>query len=269
MRPNSSIKTLKQQYHTTTRPREVTFKSAPTLVKEFPSSPRTKPTRPTKMEESNQTFAQLVKSRHTTRAFLPDLVPMHLLDSALELARHSPSNSNTQPWRLTIVTGKAHQRLSTALLEVATTGAPNIPPLPQQFSHYRSELGKQVYGEGWGISRDDTEGRRKAVLRNWEFFGAPVVIIVCMDKDLEEADSLSVGMYLQTLLLALTEKGLASGCEVSVAGYKEVVRRELGIDERMNVICGVAVGWEDDGMRVNGVKSPREAVEFTTRWLSE
>ncbi|KAH6680845.1 Nitroreductase-like protein [Halenospora varia] len=251
-------------------PRAASSSSAPTPLKEFPALPRAKSTRPTKEDESNQKkFTDLVKSRHSTRAFLPDPVPMSLLNSALELARHSPSNSNTQPWRLTLITGNAHQRLSAALLKAATTNTPHIPPLPQQFTHYRSELGKQVYGEGWGIARDDTEGRRKAVLRNWEFFGAPVVIIVCMDKDLGEADSLSVGMYLQTLLLALTERGLASCCEVSLAGYKEVVRRELGIDERMNVICGVAVGWEDKAMRVNGVQSPREAVEFTTRWVSE
>jgi hypothetical protein len=46
-----------------------------------------------------------------------------------------------------------------------------------------------------------------AVLRNWEFFRAPVAGIVCMHRDLGPADALSVGMFLQTLLLALTERG--------------------------------------------------------------
>ena len=56
-----------------------------------------------------------------------------------------------------------------------------------------------------GITRDDKVEHDAAVLRNWEFFRAPLAGIVCMHRDLGLADALSVGMYLQTLLLALTE----------------------------------------------------------------
>ena len=80
-----------------------------------------------------------------------------------------------------------------------------------------------------GIVRVDAAAHAAAVLRNWEFFRAPLAGVVCMHRALGAADALSVGMFLQTLLLALTERDLGSCVEVSIAGYPEIVRAQLGI----------------------------------------
>src|SRR5262249_49745250 len=69
-----------------------------------------------------------------------------------------------------------------ALLDEARRRPPNIPPLPETFQHYRRELGAQVYGAK-GISIEDKKGHDAAVLRNWEFFRAPLAGIVCMHRD--------------------------------------------------------------------------------------
>lgn len=66
-----------------------------------------------------------------------------------------------------------------------------------------------------------------------------------MHHDLGPPDALSVGMYLQTLLLGLTERGLGTCVEVSVAGYSEILRKELGIAEELQILCGVAIGYAD------------------------
>ena len=58
-----------------------------------------------------------------------------------------------------------------------------------------------------------------ARLRNWVFFRAPVGAVVCLHRDLGLVDSLGVGMFLQTLLRALTERGLGTCVEVSIAEY--------------------------------------------------
>jgi hypothetical protein len=71
------------------------------------------------------------------------------------------------------------------------------------------ELGAQVYGS-MGIAREDIEARSVAVLRNWEFFRAPLAGIVCMHRDLGNVDALGVGMFLQTFVLALTARGLGT-----------------------------------------------------------
>ena len=74
--------------------------------------------------------------------------------------------------------GTRRDRLIAALLDEARSAPPNIPPLPKEFQHYRRELGAEVYG-AMGISITDTAGHAAAVLRNWEFFRAPVAGIVC------------------------------------------------------------------------------------------
>jgi nitroreductase len=138
--------------------------------------------------------------------------------------------------------------------------------LPESFKHFRKELGAVVYG-AMGITREDKAGHKAAVLRNWEFFRAPLAGIVCMHKDLGPADALSVGMFLQTLLLALTARGLGSCVEVSIAGYPEIVRAELAIPEELSILCGLAVGYPDPEFAANKLHVGREAIERNAVFL--
>src|SRR5215471_1957648 len=164
---------------------------------------------------------EMIRERHSCRLFLSQPVPQGLVDEALALAVHAPSNSNIQPWHVVFASGPARDGLVKALLEEAQRRPPNIPPLPESFAHFRNELGAQVYG-AMGITREDTAGHTAAVLRNWEFFRAPLAGIICMHKDLGPADALSVGMFVQKLLLALTARGLGTCVEVSITGYPEI-----------------------------------------------
>jgi len=196
---------------------------------------------------------QTIKGRHSTRKFLPRPVPRELVDEAI-------SNSNIQPWRMVFASGAPRDRLKDALLEEAQRRPPNIPPLPAAFQHYRRELGAQVYG-AMGIAHEDKAAREAAVLRNFEFFGAPLVGIVCMHQDLGPADAVSVGMFLQTLLLALTARGLGSCVEVSVAGYPEIIRAQLDIPPELSILCGLAVGYPDPDFPANRLHIGREVIE--------
>ncbi|KAI1259742.1 Nitroreductase-like protein [Xylariaceae sp. FL1019] len=243
-------------------------------MQESQTPPETSSTPASPQRDSGSSMSMLldeaILSRHSSRLYTPKPVPREILEAALELAAHSPSNSNTQAWRLFIVTGAALKRLTSALMKEASQGAaPNVPGLPEEFRKYRSELGKQVYGEGWQIPREDAEARRAAVLRNFEFFGAPVGVVVCMSDSLPGRAAFSVGMYVQTFLLGLTERGVDSCVEVSISGYPDVVRREVGIPEDMRVLCGISIGYEDKSAGVNKVRSGREVVEKTAFWVDE
>ena len=139
---------------------------------------------------------------------------------------------------------------------------PSMPPLPEGFQQFRSEFGKQLYGpDGYDISHEDIEGRQKAVLRNYEFFGAPVVGVVCMPRQMGNVDAMGVGMCLQTMMLALTEQGLGTCIEASVTGYPEVLRKELEIEENFEILCGLAIGWPDPVQRDNKVATGRQGLE--------
>jgi nitroreductase len=166
------------------------------------------------------------------------------------------TNSNIQPWHAVVVSGAARYRLVEALLTQADIAAPAVPPLPEQFAHFRRELGTLIYG-AMGVARHDTEARRRAVLRNWEFFRAPVALVVTMHEDLDHVDAVAVGMFVQTFLLAVTARGLGSCVQVSIAGYPDVLRRELDIPGDHRILCGVALGYPDPTFAANNLRIPR------------
>ena len=209
---------------------------------------------------------QTIMERHSTRLFLRKPVPRALVEEALALAVRAPSNSNIQPWHVVFASGPARDRLVAALLMEAHRGPPNIPALPESFRHFRQELGAEVYG-AMGITREDKAGHDAAVLRNWEFFRAPLAGIVCMHRDLGPADALSVGMFLQTLLLALTARGLGTCVEVSVAGYPEIVRAQLAIPAELAILCGLAIGYADPDFPANRLHAKREPIEKNVAFL--
>ena len=193
-------------------------------------------------------------------------VPRELLDEALALAMRAPSNSNIQPWRLFLAEGPRRDGLVEALLERASAGFPATVGLPESFAPLRRELGALVYGS-MGVARHDVEARRIAQLRNWEFFRAPVAGVVCMHRDLGLVDSLGVGMFLQTLVLALTEHGLGTCVQVSIAHYPDVLHEQLDIPDDLRVLCGLAVGYADPDFAANQLRVPRNPVEKNVVFL--
>ncbi|MEN4450925.1 nitroreductase [Mycobacterium sp. SMC-18] len=207
-------------------------------------------------------FGDIVRSRRSARMFLPDKpVPRELLDEALELAIRAPSNSNTQPWHVYLVTGERRARLVDALLAAVDATPPEVGSagLPPRFAHLRRESGALVYG-AMGIERGDAAGRWAAQRRNWEFFRAPVAGVVCMHRDFGSVDAMGVGMFLQTLMLALTERGLGSCVQVSISLYPEVLRAQLGIPEELTILCGISIGYADPAFPANHLDTPRNPI---------
>lgn len=202
---------------------------------------------------------ETIRQRHSTRMFLPDPVPRQLVEESLELAVRAPSNSNVQPWHVVFTSGAARDRLVAAMLDKAHLQPPKVPELPPAFAHLRRELGAQVYGS-MGITRDDSEARRIAVLRNWEFFRAPLGAVVSMHQAFGLVDSMGVGMFVQTLLLALTARGLGTCVQVSIAGYPDIVREQLGIASDMTIMCGLAIGYPDPDFPANSLRTGRDSM---------
>ncbi|KAB8231177.1 Nitroreductase [Aspergillus alliaceus] len=209
-------------------------------------------------------LGHLISTRHSTRNFLPKSVSIDDLKRSLIMAQNAPSGSNTQPWRAIFLSGNALTSLKTALIEAADSDPSRILQLPEAFRHYRSSLGRKLYGQAMGIARDDLPARKAAVLRNFEFFGAPMAGIIYIDKTMYDVDLLSVGMWLQTLVLELTSLGLDTCIEVSVAGYHQIIKKELNISDDMEILCGLAVGYGDPTSAVNQVVAGRDDWE---QWI--
>ncbi|KAI1436120.1 oxidoreductase [Xylaria sp. CBS 124048] len=219
----------------------------------------------TSEEITEMLLREVVLARHSPRVFLPKPVPRVLLEESLELARHAPSDSNTQMWRLWIVRGDAMEPFRQELFTVASND-PGVKyaDLPADYTPYRMRLAKKVYGDGFGVSRGK---QRDIVLLNYKFFDAPVAIIVCMSKEWEGEAALSVGMYLQTLMLALAERGVATIAQAAIVRYPDVVKKHLGIPDDMKVLLGMSVGYEDPNASANQVEIEREPYSVTTTFV--
>ncbi|KAF2216726.1 hypothetical protein CERZMDRAFT_31921 [Cercospora zeae-maydis SCOH1-5] len=215
-------------------------------------------------------LSHIVLSRHSVRRFTSDPVPPSLLTSCLSLAQHAPSNSNIQNWRLHLATDAARDRIISALSSHAATHGPNVPPIPPKFTHYRTAFGQILYGpRGYDIPRAAKSAHREAQLRNFSFFDAPVVGVITQDNCLGLVDAMCVGLYINTLILALTAKGLGSCLQISVTGFPEVLREGFRLDDDQDILCGIAIGWPDEQDSINDLHVPRDEVEKCVRILNE
>jgi nitroreductase len=212
-------------------------------------------------------FEAIVRSRSSIRRFLPTPIPREVLAEALSLAQLAPSNSNIQPWRLFLTEGERTERLREALRAEVLANPRELAPLPESFRAHRRELVAVVYG-AMGVARDDAAGRELASRRNYEFFGAPSVGILCMHRDLGLVDAVGVGMYLQTLVLGLTARGIGTCVQAALTTYPEVIRRELAIPDELVILCGLSLGYADPEFPANRLKIPKRPVDSNVTILS-
>lgn len=70
---------------------------------------------------------------------------------------------------------------------------------------------------------------------------------------------LDYGMFLQSLMLTAMESGLATCPQAALAEYPDIVRETLGYDNNKQVLCGIALGYEDTQAAVNQYRTPRES----------
>ena len=64
----------------------------------------------------------LITERSSKRNFLPDPVSIDIVRDIIQDASRAPSGTNTQPWKVTCVTGETKKKLTNSVLEAAETG---------------------------------------------------------------------------------------------------------------------------------------------------
>ena len=214
-----------------------------------------------------------IASRRAVRAFLPDPVDPALVRRLIELAAQAPSGTNMQPWRLRVLGPRTRAKLETAL--VAALDDPS--PREEEYRYYpvafrepylsrRRKVGWDLYGL-LGVAKGHYAGMRRQTEANLRFFGAPVALMLTVDRDLEIGSWLDLGAFIQTLLIAAQGHGLDSCPQAIFARFHGIVRRELSIPQSEVVVCGIALGKADPDAPANRLVPEREPVESFTSWL--
>jgi nitroreductase len=73
-------------------------------------------------------------------------------------------------------------------------------------------------------------------------------------------------MFLQSVMLAAVDQGLATCPQASITDYSEIVKTELGYPKETILLCGMALGYEDEAALVNSYRTSREEVDSFTRY---
>ncbi|RJQ77384.1 nitroreductase [Pseudonocardiaceae bacterium YIM PH 21723] len=194
-----------------------------------------------------------VTGRRAFRGYTTRPVPREIIERVLGAAAWAPSGSNLQPWQVFVVTGGPLAELTKRVLEREAAGdlgdERQFAELPDElvppYRERRSDCGRKIYGAR-GIARDDQEGRRRAVSRNWSFFGAPAGLFCYIDRSLGQAQWADLGMYLQSVMLLLRAEGLDSCPQIAWARYRTTVSELVGAPEELILYCGMSIGYADE-----------------------
>ena len=212
-----------------------------------------------------------IRARRSVRGFLPDRVPQEVLDEVFGLAQWSPSGTNIQPWQTFVASGEP---LHTLRAEFTRRAREKVPPTPDYtgksavIAHWkdrRRDCAKVLY-DAMGIDWEDKAGRAAAGLSNFEMFDAPHVAFLGMHENFGMGGAWDVGMYAQTLMLAMTARGIGSCAQGTMAHYPDLVRETLGIDPSFKILFGISFGYEDTSVAANEARTERaplaDAVSF-------
>lgn len=218
------------------------------------------------LPEPTLSFEQAVRTRRSFRGFLPQPVPDATIHAVLEDAQCAPSNCNTQPWDVHIVSGAKLAELSEVLHR--DNDASHFTPdfsfdMDQFYGPYgeRKNAQGKAYYEAMNVMRSDKEGRHRAGALNYSFFNAPHIALLFMPSF---GDNVRVGgdmgMYGQTFLLSLAARGLGGIPQTSLGFFAGSIRHVLGIPEEMKMLFGISFGYPDDDAPGNRMRMDRVPV---------
>ena len=227
--------------------------------------------------ESTAAVDAAITSRHSMRRFLPTPVPQQLIEDILRVASFAPSGTNTQPWKVTVLTGAAKESLSAAICAAFDDPAERALHT-EEYAYYptewqppyidrRRKIGWDLYGL-LGIGKTDKLRMHEQHRRNYDFFDAPVGLIFTIDRLMRQGSWLDYGMFLQNVMVAARARGLHTCPQAAFTPFHRIIESQLGIPATEMVVCGMSLGHVDPDAIENSLVTEREPVAGFTRFVS-
>ena len=226
--------------------------------------------------EQQRAVDAAITSRRSIRAYLETPVAREDIEAILEVAARAPSGTNTQPWKVHVLTGAAKARLSDRILAAYADPAQNREHV-EEYAYYPREWVSPFVDRrrkvGWdlyallGLTRDNKAGMAVQHGRNYRFFDAPVGMIFTIDRIMEQGSWLDYGMFMQNIMVAARGRGLDTCPQAAFTQFHRIISDELGLPENEMVVCGMALGFADPDKVENTLVTEREPVSSFARFL--
>ena len=210
-----------------------------------------------------QVFLDVVSRRRSMRDFKSDPVPREIIESVFGTAQRAPSNCNTQPWFVHVVTGETLEQLRQDLPAKFAAGeiALDFPYDGQYEGVYkeRQYASATALYDSLGIARDQKAERNAWFMRNFSFFDAPAVAFFTLPTGFGLREACDLGMFAQTVMLGLTAHGLGSCPQTALAFLANVIRPALSLGDHEQLMFGMSFGYPTD-TAVNEVTTERASL---------
>lgn len=217
-----------------------------------------------------------ITSRHSMRAFLQTPIPREDIERMLEVAARAPSGSNTQPWKVYVMTGEMKQRVTAEIMKVYED-KDKFEALKEDYKYYptqwdspyierRRKVGLDLY-KLLGLGREDKAGMHAQHARNYSFFDAPVGMFFTIDRSMNTGSWLDFGCFLQSLMIAARGRGLDTCAQAAFNRFHNTIRTVTGIPESEIIMCGLALGYADMTKIENSLISEREPASNFAKFL--
>jgi nitroreductase len=225
---------------------------------------------------TTQAVEAAIVSRRSVRAYRPLPVPRELIERILNLAARAPSGTNTQPWKVTVLTGAFKDALSDKILAAYNDPAERAQHT-EAYDYYpaqwvspyidrRRKIGWDMYGL-LGLTKDNKAGMQEQHAQNYRFFGAPVGLMFTIDRVMGKGSWVDYGMFLQTLMVAARAHGLDTCPQAAFNQFHRIILPHIGAGPDEELICGMALGYADNTPPVAQLKTEREPASGFTRFL--
>ncbi|MBC3863278.1 nitroreductase [Undibacterium jejuense] len=217
-----------------------------------------------------QCVDEVILSRRSIRAFLPDALSEEDVLNILEVAQRAPSGSNTQPWKVYALMGDKLKQLSAAILEAHNHPSADQPHT-EEYNYYpvtwvspylerRRKVGWDLYAL-LGLGRENKQGMHAQHGRNYAFFDAPVGLIFTIDRIMERGSWLDYGMFLQNIMIAAKARGLDTCPQAAFTQYHKIISEKLHLPANEMLVCGMALGYADKSKIENTLVTERDDVQ--------
>lgn len=227
---------------------------------------------------SEQTAAvdAAITTRRSLRAFLPTPVPRASIEAILSVAARAPSGTNTQPWKVYVLTGEAKTSLSRKI-QAAFNDPAEREQHTEEYAYYptewkspfidrRRKVGWDLYGL-LDIARTDKARMHAQHGRNYDFFDAPVGLMFTIDRVMRQGSWLDYGMFLQSIMVAARGRGLDTCPQAAFMQFHRIISAHIGAPDNEQVVCGMSLGFADPNAVENTLVTEREPVSAFARFL--
>lgn len=211
---------------------------------------------------------EAILTRRSMRGYRDEPVDREVLERILTTAGRSPSGGNLQPWHIYVLTGEALNGLLKAVADKLANGVSGDTPeynvYPPDLTHpwrgRRGKCGADLYAS-INVAREDRAAKLVQFAKNYQFFGAPVGMILTIDRQMEEPQFADLGIFLQSIMLLAREEGLHTCPQESWSTWNRTVMDCLEIPDNEMVFCGLALGHLDEEMPINSLVTDREPLD--------